>query len=316
MHRRTRKATERRALVCLLSAAACSTSSTAVNDAAAPDAQADVSLDVSMEDASTPDADAGRNFSTDRGLFFGASRCSTANLQLCDGFETGSLDTTTWSYVGTHAVVDGLEAARGTKALHVTVVGNGLSLIKETKTFPEPGNTYWGRLFVYFKSLPEWLPNDAGMSYAHWTFAYATGTGITAAGQIRLSGQLAQKGGMYLNHFGVGTDDRVDEAGTGDWTNSDDDPDGSPAPVPTGSWACIEWLHSGATNETRFFWDAVEHPSLYTSASVHGGNTNPYILPQFDAVSMGWQEYQASTETFELWIDEVAIDPNRIGCVL
>ena len=57
-------------------------------------------------------------------------------------------------------------------------------------------------------------------------------------------------------------------------------------------------------------------PSLYTSAAVHGGNTNPYILPQFDAVSIGWQEYQPSSETFEMWIDEVAIDSQRIGCVL
>jgi hypothetical protein len=299
----------------LVVAAACSTTPAVVNDASAP-TDGNAQIEASDDAGTIPDADGGRDFSSDRSLFFGASRCATAGVQLCDGFETGTLDTTTWTSVGTPAIVDGIEAARGTKALHVTVIGNGASLIKETKTFPESGNTYWGRLFVYFKSLPEWLPNDAGTSYAHWTFAYAMGTGITAAGQIRLSGQLQAKGATYLNHFGVGTDDRVDEAGTGDWTNSDDDPDGSPAPVPMGSWACIEWLHSGATNETRFFWDAVEHPSLYTSASVHGGNSNPYILPQFDAVSMGWQEYQASTETFELWIDEVAIDHERIGCVL
>ena len=260
--------------------------------------------------------DGGRNFSSDRTLFFGASRCATANVQLCDGFETGSLNTAIWSTVGVAPTVDGIEAARGTKALHVTVNGNGVSMIQEKTTFPEAADTYWGRIFVYFKSLPAWLPDDAGMSYSHWTFAYATGTGITAAGQIRLSGQLQKTGASYLNHFGVGTDDRVDEAGTGDWTNSDDDPPGDPMPVPTASWACIEWLHSGATNETRFFWDAVEHPSLYTSETQHGGNTNPYILPQFDAVSMGWQEYQPSTEPFEMWVDEVAIDTNRIGCVL
>ena len=290
------------------------------NAPAASDGGVDASTSEAAVDASPPieggPNDAGRDLSTDRAKFFGASRCATANVQLCEDFESGQLDTQTWSYVGTHAVVDGLQAARGSKALHVTLNGNGASMIKETKTFPEPNDTYWGRMFVYFNALPSFVSIDAGMTYAHWTFAYATGTGPTAAGQIRLSGQLQKTGANYINHFGVGTDDRVDEAGTGDWTTSDDDPDGSPAGVPQKSWACIEWLHDGAANETRFFWDAVEHPSLHTTASQHGGNANPYVMPAFDALAIGWQEYQTTTETFEMWVDEIAIDSNRIGCVL
>jgi hypothetical protein len=49
---------------------------------------------------------------------------------------------------------------------------------------------------------------------------------------------------------------------------------------------------------------------------MHGGNSNPYTLPTFTNVWMGWQEDQTSTETFEMWIDEIAIDKERIGCVL
>ena len=30
----------------------------------------------------------------------------------------------------------------------------------------------------------------------------------------------------------------------------------------------------------------------------------------------GWQEYQTSTQKWEMWIDEVIIDKERIGCVL
>jgi hypothetical protein len=78
---------------------------------------------------------------------------------------------------------------------------------------------------------------------------------------------------------------------------------------------CIEWLHAGDVNETRFFWDAVEHTSLKTTKTVHGGNANPFVLPAFDTVWIGWQEYQPSTLPFEMWVDEVAFDPNRIGCV-
>ncbi len=264
--------------------------------------------DASPRDSAAPTGDgapSGRDFSTDRTQFFGSSRCAQAGVQLCEDFETGVLNKTIWSVEGTAPVVDGLEHARGNSALHITQPGNGLSYIKETKTFPEMNDTYWGRIFVFFKSLP-----DTPLTYAHWTFIAASGTGVS--GEIRVSGQL-QNGG---NFFGVGTDNRVDDAGTGDWTNSDRDPPNAPVAVPLNQWLCIEWLHKGDTNETRFYWDGVEHPSLSTSATMHGGNANPFLLPQFTNVWIGWQEYQTTTESFELWIDEIAIDSARIGCVL
>ena len=257
--------------------------------------------------SSSGDTDGGaRDLSPDRNLFFGASRCAQADVLLCEGFESGTLDTHTWTVAGTAPVIDTVHAARGSRALHITKAGSGASYISETKTFPAENNTYFGRVFAYFNQLPA----APGMTYAHWTFVAGSGTGIP--GEIRLSGQLSNT----VNHFGVGTDSGTFDGGTGDWTSSDEDPMKSPLPVPTGSWVCIEWMHKGDTNETRFYWDAVEHPSLYTSATIHGGNTNPYVLPQFERVWLGWQEYQASTEPFEMWIDEIAIDKARIGCVL
>jgi hypothetical protein len=255
--------------------------------------------------ADTGGGDGGRDYSTDRNKFFGASRCAQANVQLCEDFESDTLDQATWTVSGPAPVIDGVQAARGNKALHITVDGNGGSNIAERKTFPEPNNTYFGRVFVWFDKLP-----GPPLTYAHWTFIAASGTDVS--GEIRVSGQF-QNG---KNLFGVGTDNSVDPQGTGDWTNSDNDPNGAPMAVPTKQWLCIEWLHKGDTNETRFWWDATEHPSLYTSMTVHGGNNNPYILPQFTRVWLGWAEYQGTNEPFELWMDEIAIDKERIGCVL
>jgi hypothetical protein len=278
---------------------------------AVPDSMAPASDSAAPSDASGGDGaleaggDGGRDLSTDRTKFFGASRCATAGVQLCEGFETGTLNKTTWAVSGTPPVIDGMEHARGAYALHITQNGDGLSYIKETMTFPEPNDTYFGRVFVYFKSLP--IP--PGMTYAHWTIIAASGTVIP--GEIRVSGQL-QNG---ANLFGVGTDNRTD-GGTGDWTNSDNDPKGSPAPVPLNQWICLEWMHKGDTNETQLWWDATLHPSLSTTSTVHGGNAVPFLLPQFTNVWLGWQEYQTSTEPFELWMDEIAIDTARIGCVL
>ncbi len=256
------------------------------------------------EPADASSGDGGRDFSTDRSLFFGPSRCADAGVQLCEDFESGMLDKSVWSTLGTAPVIDGMEHARGARALHVTLSENGLSAISEKKTFPEPDDTYFGRMFVYFKSLP----TPPGMTYAHWTVIAASGTEVP--GEIRVSGQLQQG----KNLFGVGTDNETD-AGTGDWTNSDHDPMGMPSAVPTGEWICLEWMHKGDTSDTQFWWDATLHSSLTTSLTVHGGNSNPYRLPQFTSVWFGWQEYQTSTETFELWIDEIAVDTRRIGCV-
>ena len=262
-------------------------------------------------DGGAPEAPGGRDFSTDRTTFFGASRCAQANVQLCEDFESGTLDTTTWTVLGggTKPVIDGVQKARGGKALHIMVAGNGESAIRESKTFPAPNDTYYGRVFVYFASLPT---PATGYTYSHWTMIAATGTGVT--GEIRVSGQM-QNG---MSYWGVDTDNSMDPTGTGDWTNSDKDPNGKPVAVPTGKWLCIEWMHKGDTNETAFWWDGVEHPSLSTMPSTpHGGNkTVPFTLPQFKNVWLGWAEYQPTTEPFELWLDEIAIDKARIGCVL
>jgi hypothetical protein len=277
---------------------------------AGPDA--DAGADASIDAAPAETGDGGRDDSTDRAKFFGESRCADAGVQLCEDFESGMVNPAIWTIVGTKPVVDGLQHARGSHALHITQPGNGLSYIRESMTFPEPNDTYYGRVFVYFKSLPTPTmaePDAAAMTYAHWTMLAASGNGVP--GEIRVSGQL-QNG---KNLFGVGTDNRTD-GGSGDWTTSDNDPKGAPLAVPTGQWLCIEWMHKGDTNETQFWWDGAPHPSLSTTAAKNGGNGNPYLLPQFTNLWIGWQEYQASSEVFESWIDEIAVDRQRIGCVL
>jgi hypothetical protein len=72
------------------------------------------------------------------------------------------------------------------------------------------------------------------------------------------------------------------------------------------------------TDETKFFLDGTEHPSLDTTTMTkHGGIPDkPFLLPEFNAIWFGWAEYQPTTQKFELWFDEIAIDHERIGCVL
>ena len=240
-------------------------------------------------------------YSTTPSEFGGATRCAKLNAQLCEDFESGTLDKTIWSVGGNAPVIDGGKAMRGSRSAHFHTDANGLSYIQEKKTFPAVNNTFWGRMFFYIDALP------VTPDYAHFTLIEGAGTGDSSK---------VREGGQYRK-FGVGTDGGP----SGDWTNIDADPTKATAKeIPEKQWMCVEWLYKGDTNETRFFWDGTEHPSLYTFPKVgHGANSNvEYKLPTFDSVWVGWWMYQSNPtpDHFDVWIDEIAIDKDRIGCSL
>jgi hypothetical protein len=259
----------------------------------------------------------GRDYSTNRDSFFGVSRCAAAKVQFCEDFESGTLEAATWK-TGGKPVIDELQHARGKKALHISQDGNGGQNIKTTKPFPATNGRYWGRAFVYMNAMPHFSQDADSLSYSHWTILAATGTMV--AGEVRIGGQLQKRyqNANPLNFWGVGTDNRNEPEGSGDWTNADDDPKGAAKPVAEKQWSCLEWMGDYMTDETKFFLDGVEHPSLATTPTTkHGGNADkPFLLPEFNAIWFGWAEYQPTTQKFELWYDEIAIDPQRIGCVL
>lgn len=240
-------------------------------------------------------------YSTNPSEFGGPTRCAKLNAQLCEDFESGTLDKTVWEVGGNAPMIDSGKAMRGARSAHFHTDMNGLSFIKEKKTFPAVNNTFWGRMFFYIDALP------VTPDYAHFTIIEAAGTGDSSR---------VREGGQYRK-FGVGTDGGP----SGDWTNIDADPTKSTAKeIPEKQWMCVEWLYKGDTNETRFFWDGTEHPSLYTFPKVpHGANSSvAYNLPTFDSVWVGWWMYQTNPtpDHFDVWIDEIAIDKDRIGCSL
>jgi hypothetical protein len=135
------------------------------------------------------------------------------------------------------------------------------------------------------------------------------GAGDGDGSMIRVGGQFRTD--LAKNRWGVGSDGGK----TGDWTTHDNDPNGNPSEPSTETWVCLEWEHRGSENVTRLFIDDIEHPSLATSATMHGGTAGEqYILPQMKSFWFGFWQYQADPEPFDVWIDEVALNGSRIGC--
>ncbi|HWB75929.1 MAG TPA: hypothetical protein VG755_13265 [Nannocystaceae bacterium] len=274
-------------------------------DASSGDAESSpTSADESSSASSGTTGEEGRDYGSDRTQFFGDPRCDVPDLLLCDSFEDGALDTDVWQPNG-DVSIDSAKGARGSGSLHVHAEQNGWSAVHETVTFPAPNNTYFGRMFVWIDAVP------IAPDWSHWTLVGAAGSGDSS--EIRVGGQFNPFAGMNL--FGIGTDGGP----TGDWTNLDDDPPGAPMAVVVQDWVCIEWMHDGANDETRFWWDAVEHPSLATTPDVeHGGIPDAqYVMPEFESVWVGWWLYQGgpTPDHYDVWIDEVAIDAIRIGCI-
>jgi len=243
-----------------------------------------------------------RDYGPEKAQFLGNARCTGAGLLLCEDFEGANIDTGKWKIensAGNTLELTTSQAARGSKSLHI-VANNGFGYVRTQGTFPA-ADLYWGRMFIRVKRF-------STIAWAHWTMAEAVGQGDGS--KIRVGGQYNTN--QIKNRWGVGSDGGP----TGDWTTHDNDPGGAPAEPAVGEWVCLEWLHDGKTDETRFFVDAVEHPSLATTKNQHGGNNAPYVMPKFESVWFGWWQYQQDPTAFEVWVDELAVDDERVGCKL
>jgi len=223
-------------------------------------------------------------------------------LLLCDDFEGTSIDTALWAVGKSGANVVELSteyAARGAQSVHIHTEG-AFGYVKNTSIFPVANNDYFGRMFLR-------VARYSTVDWAHWTVAEAAGTG---------NDSVVRVGGQYLtdkeeNRYGVGSDGGP----TGDWTRHDTDPGGQPQEPTLGAWVCLEWEHKGSTNETHMYIDGELHPSLSTTATDHDGTSGAeYILPNVTSFWFGFWQYQADPEPFDIWIDAVALDDERIGC--
>lgn len=276
-------------------------------DASAPVADAGLK-DPETADASAPST---RDLGSDKSRFFGAARCDRAGALLCDDFESEAAgagpDPAVWSApYGNPPRIDTTRAARGTKSLYFELAAGTPGPIEEKKTFPIANNTVFGRMFVWIDALP------TAPAYAHWTLVNGLGSDLPT--EVRLGGQLDPNRGN-ANYFVVGSD----HGESGDWSTAGQEP---LSKARAGEWTCVEWLFKGDSSETRVWIDGVEQSSLHLTASEYrAGDAEAgkrFVHPRFDKLRIGWWLYQSGAvpSPAKLWIDEVIVDDERIGCAL
>ena len=100
---------------------------------------------------------------------FESSRCANSRLDFCDDFENGTVSPKL-ELVGA-PVVDSVQPRRGTKSLHITKTGSGNQGLRMRTIFPAVSNTYYGRAFMRFATLPK-----APLGYLHYSIITAAGS--------------------------------------------------------------------------------------------------------------------------------------------
>jgi hypothetical protein len=223
--------------------------------------------------------------------------CCNAELLFCEDFQrlpTGGATSLDWGVDTRHGTLTVEKLRRGQQVLHVHTEGNGRAFLR-VDDFAAPDNSFYGRVRVRvdaFPRQPDW---------AHYTLVEATGEGPEIVRPL---------GGQYVpildeTLWGVG----ADGGPTGDWTNWQES-----APSREDVWQCVEWRMDASDNRVDLWFDGVPQPDLTVSTTDHGGNDVDFLFPRFDTVKFGWQLYQPNDGAYDLWLDDIALGADRIGC--
>ena len=240
-------------------------------------------------------------------FLFVDSLCPDLDVLLCEGFESRTAGTLPnpdiWSLElgeGSEIVVDDAIAARGSHAARFRVTQDRKWAYLQTETILKGAERrIWGRLFLMIGDA-----RPATEALVHWNFVEIM-AGTDPIKMYRYGGiSLAELGRNYFiwNH-----EMRPRPAGFDELAKSD----AHDATVPPGQWLCIEWMFDANEDESRLFRDGEERAALHVKGEVNG---TTFDIPPFRALNVGWTVYQPLEKEYVVWIDEIALDKDRIGC--
>jgi hypothetical protein len=236
----------------------------------------------------------------------GAASCVNGGTELCDDFESGKLDTLRWASSksnNTSVVVETGLAHSGQYAVHLKFVANAQSTvtISEVATFAAAApNKFYSRMWAYFgPDIPKAATGD-------FHTGFMVGGGKNGKGDVTAGMGMIGSDQQYLGYsifFGT------PKYEFGPWSNPR---------IVAKAWQCIELLEDGTdpNTEIRRVWlNDTEMKELASDSAKAGGTANPnHLPPKFDKVTFGVIEYHPIPTLSDLWIDDVKVSSQKIGC--
>ncbi len=221
--------------------------------------------------------------------------CTTQGTELCDDFETGQIDTRLWTIQKNGAAKMSVDAERvhgGKFALHVKAIPgmHNIGGLMETRTFPARNNVFYTRLFAYFS--PD-LASGPSPAY-HQGFIVARGKNTLGDAHVGL-GSHGEKKFLGYNFYSV---PRTEFGKT------------TTAPIPPNQWLCLELMLDTTGPLVRRAWiDGAEQKELFNS-------TADPPAPKFESVFVGLMQYHDTPVLTDMWVDDVRVSSQRIGCAV
>ena len=82
------------------------------------------------------------------------------------------------------------------------------------------------------------------------------------------------------------------------------------------AWQCVEWYFSSSEQTYRFFNDGTEVSSIGVQSGLTNGCGSPNrpIPTDVGQLNLGIYTYQAVSQGFVVWFDDLAIGSERVGC--
>ncbi len=230
-----------------------------------------------------------------------ASGCAGKAYKLCEDFEsstTGSIPTGWTSFKGYNGVIGPTDQAvatdaahSGSKALKSIAASKGTARVqKALSSLGATANKHWGRIFYKVQSPSAVDPGHV----LHTTFVSLMG----GAAENRVVDTVETQNAHTHQWLFNAPDDNCCTSSSYDWTFDD-------------AWHCAEWYVDLTTKSYRFFSDSKEVTQIAFS------NRSASEIPSsYSDIVVGATYYQMETLSgpFTMWIDDLAIDDNQIGC--
>jgi len=246
-----------------------------------------------------------------------------------DDFEahtTGQLPGAPWKEEtyksGATIVVDQQHAFSGTRSMHVhtprgATYRRGYMAIHLHGPLPELQTAMYGRIVVWLDKAPEAAAlmaldgrrtSPPGPLPMHWTILQGEGRSADDRyNSIYRLGLLEQGGTQLMANFETTPPVKTDCMQQSKRT------------LPVRRWACLEWDMAVATNEMQFWIDGkpiahVQGGAGAKACSGHDLQDRWLAPPRFDSLYIGFERYMDTVNDQNLWIDDVALGQQRIGC--
>ena len=201
--------------------------------------------------------------------------------------------------------VDGAHVYSGKQALHVLTPANaikrrGYVAIHLKGPLPQLQDEMFGRVMVWLDAAPQ--------PQVQWTLLQGEGRSADDRyNSIYRLGLWEQSGTQLMANFETTPPVKTDCVKQSKRT------------LPVRRWACVEWHMAVATNEMQFWIDGkpIAHVKGGAGARACGGHDldNRWLAPpRFDSLYVGFERYGDTMNDQNLWIDDVALGQQRIGC--